>query len=286
MTAWTVISHIYILGAMLLTETVPAGPAPTMASLKPASGQPVAGEAFCHAELTLQNHQPQVIQAVALRWQDGGPTLFQPAVIPPGASATLIVPLPAVSEQQTYDVRLLGSNGLGGEPLAVLKATISWPTEQVNPDLFLDWRYRQIALVEPTWPSGLMRNLWVTLMAGCLVMAGAGTFLRRWRRVIVLLIVLGSMAAVTMLLVNRSDPVGVSWARLGGGLTGERQNIMVVQTRRTAQWSSAARLVPLYLSRYQMQQDDMIIEPGRGVRVTLHPSGPRLFRVDGQLNSR
>jgi hypothetical protein len=276
-----------------------AAAAATAVLLEPAGEQDLQ-QAFREVRFTAQNPTAGVVRAISFRSRNGGPTLLVDAVIPPGGKLEGIVPLPALSPQQTYDVTLLSSVQAADETspqvLMTLQADVTWPKEMVNEDRFLNGRYDP-AQSEPVawWPGELKRNVFLVLVLGSLAMAavqllGGGTAPFRSR--------LAKTAAsnsrfagygrwVTLGVIVAGTTVAGGWVLGGVGLVvnqpswvtiGERtQPLLAAGSRRTTQAVYKPQIVPVYVTRDQMQNDAAVIHVGHEATVTLRPGSVRLF---------
>jgi hypothetical protein len=168
---------------VVLFASVTAMAAPAV-SLEPADVQDLR-QPFREVRFTAQNTTAGIVRAISFRSGDGGPTMLVDAVIPPGGKLEGVVPLPALSPNQTYDVTLLSSaepaaGGAAPQALLELQADINWLPEMINADRFVNWRYDQAQFDAVTWPAELKRSVLLVLVLGSLAMAavwlvGGGT---------------------------------------------------------------------------------------------------------------
>ena len=277
----------FVVIALLVTVSTALGASPV--SLAPAGGQDLR-QAFRQVKFTAQNTTAGIVRAIRFRSRDGGPTLLVDAVIPPGGKLEGVVPLPALSPSQTYDVALLSSAGpAAGEAapqaLAELQVEVSWLPEMINADRFVNWRYDQAQFDAVAWPAELKRTVLLVLVLGCLAMAavwllGGGAavtesrFAGYGRWLVLGVIVAGTTVASGWVLGRAGLAVNQSsWVSIG-----ERtQPLLAAGSRRTIQALYNARIVPVYVTKEQMQNDSTIIHVGHEATVTLRPGSVYLF---------
>ena len=287
------------IAAIALLVTVSAAFGAPAVSLEPAGGQDLR-QPFRVVKFTAQNSTAGIVRAISFRSSDGGPTLLVDAVIPPGGKIDGVVPLPALSPQQTYDVTLLSSAQAddAGSPqaLAKLQADVTWPKEMVNEDRFVNWRYDPAqSEAVAWWPGELKRNVFLVLVLGSLAMAavrllGAGTapfrsplaktdpstsrFAGYGRWVTLGLIVAGTTMASGWILGRVGLAVNESrWVTVD-----ERARpLLAAGSRRTIQAVYDAQCVPVYGTKDLMQNDSTVIHVAHEATVTLRPGSVHLF---------
>lgn len=265
--------NILLILALLPLAAQPVAAA--TATLQPSPAGPSAD--FQPATLAIHNDLGQVIRAVTLHWPGGGPTMFFAVAIPPGTTQDLTVQLPAIDEDQAYDVALLADPQPDAVPLQKLAARITWPPAQANPELFQSLRYRTLRVDQPQWPPAQLRILWIVAMAGAIAM-GALILIRRPRLRLAMLLVTIAAATMAAWALTRDYPLVAARTMAMPQTTGApSRNIVVLASRRTVQWSADRVLIPIYLTPQQMRSDDSVIAPGKWTRVTLTPREVRLF---------
>jgi hypothetical protein len=270
----------------------PAGPpADVTVSLEPAPSQRAAMP-YAAAVLTVENAADvggPLIEAVAVRPADGGPTLVRRAEVAPQARQTLTVELPVVSVRQEYDVRLLAGAEPGSPAVAERRAVVNWPAalfaEPYMPLIdarpYRAWEGRRSL---PHWPQGLLRSVFVAAVLFCVALSATLLIRRPGLRAACVLLLAGAaaVAAVAALpLAAAGDvPVVADFAYCPPAATRPaRQDLLALTCRRTARWRRVeAGLVPIYDSRQQMAADTMVVEEGGVVSVRLRPDDVRLFR--------
>jgi hypothetical protein len=280
--------------ALLVTASTALGASSVF--LEPVGGQDLR-QAFRTAKFSAQNGTGQIVRAIRFRSRDGGPTIVVvDALIAPGAAGEGEVPLPALSPRQSYDVALLDSPDAARERskgvLESLQADIAWPNEMVNADRFLNWRYDQAPYDPVAWPAALKRNIFLVLVLGCLAMAAIGLTRSRaagatdesppakaglWRW-----FAMGAIVAATTLaagwLLGREDLVESQSTYMSSGE--QARPLMAVGSRRTAVAYFSSKVVPLYVTKDQMESDTTVIYVGHYAEAPtaiLRPGGVRLF---------
>lgn len=255
-------------------------------SLAPRGGQDPQA-AFHQTALTIKNTTNEVVRAVRFHSRGGGPIVVVDAVIPPEASGELIVPLPAIWAQQTYDVQLLAlpEDDPTSQPLATLEAQVHWPPELVNTDRFLNWQYQQVQADPVHWPQSVKQNLLLTLVLGSLAMAAALLLRRRGNlRVLILGIFIAATTLVAAYVLGQVELVVDQPASI---TTGERpRELLILGSRRTASVKLSTGHVPVYTTRSELQRETMVIHVGHQSLVDLHPGSVRIFERAGETPSQ
>jgi len=268
---WAISLAIACLGA-------PTG-AETKVSLEVADAQDPAIAPYRACALTVRHAAgggAQVIRAVAVRQLEGGPTILMPVTIPPGSSAQLTVPLPAVSSQQSYRVTLRGEGG----GIEQFDLPVAWPVELLTTDSWIDpqaygpWEYDL-----PRWPRRMLRNVFIAAVLSSLALAGALFIpVSAGRIVAVVVIVTAACLAVTVPL-RAADVVVVRQVTFPPAPRQRPQTLWALTCRRRAEWRhDARRMHPVYFDTRQMRADEAVIVPGGEIRVPLRPEEVRLFR--------
>jgi hypothetical protein len=117
------------------------------------------------ARVQIENRGKDIVDTVQIA-SAGAPTVIALAVVLPGQKAELTLLLPAISRQQSYQVRLVG----GGRELASEKATVAWPADRVKAEAFHDEAVALITESKADWPPGLRAK--ATVLVGLLVALG------------------------------------------------------------------------------------------------------------------
>jgi hypothetical protein len=217
--------------------------------------------------LSIENLTDTECVAVRMRWRGGGPTMLLPAAVLPGKRADVAVILPPIAASQTYDIELLGREGV---TLGRTVAEIAWPPAVVTRDAFIDpIAYDPFKDDYPAWPAGTKQRAFLVAAVVTVLLAGAPLIRHPQLRVAgVLLVVVGGCAA----LLWREQPVVEEDFTNG---------LAVFRTRRTAEIRLAppptGLLTPVYRSQGQMRRDSLTLHPGRGGALTLQPADMRLF---------
>lgn len=253
-----------------------SAPAWTAVTLTPAP-QGKAAQPYRAAELDLTNNSTQVARAVWLRWQEGGPAILVPVILPGGAEKTITLPLPPLSQQQAFDIRLLAGETPDAAVVGRTTAEIAWPPDQVAAEQFRATP-EQAAVAErpPFWPPSTLLAIWLLVLLSGLAFAGLLFIRSSWHRISMLIVASAACTlAVTKFL--QSQPILVEKSAPGRAL--------VVAARRTATWHNDANVViPLYLSSRQMQKDGLLIRPRTDAEVPVSPFQARIFRLEANPN--
>ncbi len=209
--------------------------------------------------------------AVRLTPRPGGPAVQVPVVISPDEELSLVVPLPAVSAEQTYRAALLTDAAEAGEVMDGQDVEIAWPVDALSRDVMLDSSaYRPFADDLARWPPETRQALFAGLVLTALALTATLLIRRTGRR-------LAAAGGVVVL-----AAAGVSAAMRAAPLVEERYaedgRTAALSSRRTVRWEGDARWRPVYYAPWQMRGDDMLIRPGAGVSLTLHPDQVRVLR--------
>lgn len=262
-------------------------PGPGGARLAPATRQDPADLPCRTAELTIENGTSDVVRGVTLREWDGGPTFSLSVTVPPGTTQTFTVPLLAVSVRQKYSVGLFRGPAPGMQAarrparrrdgqVSGAVCRIEWPPELVNPEAIIDPQlYRKWQDELPTWPPGLLRNMFLAAVLTCLALAGTLFVRRGWGRAAAIVIVVGIATVGVWRLVRLPRTVIRRDDRAGG--------LIALTCRRSAQWRHSGRLIPIYYDESQMRADESVIflGPDPAITVRLRPHEVRLLRFLG-----
>ena len=215
---------------------------------------------------------PAVASVAVIRLEGGGPILLFDVTVAPGTKQQAIdVVLPAVSPQQTYRVGLLAGEG-GGGVLAQATVSVAWPVElaaRARREM-IDFRvYEEYQEQLPRWPPALRRTVLVAAVLGAVLLAATLFVGRPARRLAAVLVLAAAMAA------------GAVWA-VGGIETVRRRDygsLVVLGARRTTTVTLNGAFAPVYRSQTQMDGDDIVLRPGKRLRVTVLPEQVRIFRA-------
>jgi hypothetical protein len=230
------------------------------------------------AAMEIDNDTDGVIRAVALRWDQGGPTIVQPAAVAPRSEQTVTVALPAVSGQQTFRVRFLPSDDPAAMPIDAIDARIHWKTDLLTTELFaVPPNCRALADTPPTWPPELLRGIFLASIVGASALAGVLFLHRGAVRVVALVALVGVGAAIAATL-HTQEVIATTIAAEG--------QVLAIGCRRSTSWSTDETAVaPLYLDKLQWQQDTAVVRPGWGITVNLAPGEVRFFRLTDSASS-
>ncbi len=247
--------------------------AQTTVGLKLREEQDPRASPYRTASLTIRNESNDVIRAAILRCDKGGPEISVPVLVPAQTTQTVDVPLIIISQQQTYNVRLLEREDGDAPPVASFQSTIESPPQLADPTAFLDPEgYLEWADAPPTWTSETMRNVLLTAVLGCIALIALLFIKAPLPRLVALF---GVVAILTG---------AIGWVLLTESLIIERTvgdgALLLVRSRRTTTWTAQTKDVyPIYRDLYQLKTDEMILRPDRTLKARIKPQRPRLFRL-------
>ncbi len=258
-------------------------------TLTPAEEQDPTRYPYRKAELTISNDTDRRVDISQLRWKQGGPTIqFPRANIPPHTEWKIALELPAISLIQIYDLKLLPAGRPDGTVFTVA-AEIDWPVKLLTTGEFIDPpAYEPYEGDLPRWPNELRKKTFLLLLVSSVLLCGV-LFIRRGMVRLVLLLVIAGSAAVAIGMVLSPSSVVVE----------EIDDLLVLRSRRTGSVIITPGEViapgdrrfpvknyypvPVYISPWQMWEDDSIIHTGEPeVHLTLRPDEIRLFRRLGE----
>jgi len=279
--------------------------ADTTATLAPAPPQQAG---FFHAAaLTLDNQTAQTVRGLLLHPKDGGPSVYWPVVVPSGTKQQTIIPLPAMSISQPYDVHLLADDGPFAKPIATVTATINWPPDMARRD-FLQPDYE-----EPHWPWTVKRDMILLLTLGALAMTATLLIGRRGRgnsqfairnpqssrpvaaapgssvrqcssahqcscaRLAALIAILAATTLGALWYIHSLDPVVQGRVLLP---TPAETNIVTISALHSTTWSAQADLAPIYQTQSELREDQLIIQPYEHLWLPMKSGDTRLFHRD------
>ncbi len=251
--------------------------------LRPAADQPTRAVAYRDAQITVDNTAGQVkeiIAGVSLRWRLGGPRIVHPITVAPGGSASAAVKLPAAAVRQTFEVNLLSAAETGGKLLAKTEADINWigpdgefvePYEFVNPAAYHRAEARPVS-----WGGDTLRLVFAASAIFCIA-AAATLFVRRSAvRITALVVVVAAAAIILFYTVGRQETLSTK------RISDEDGTLYVVSALRTGKWRRSAGgrayLIPIYLNKNMMANDNTVIRPGEEISTTIRAGRVRIFR--------
>ena len=245
------------------------------ASLAPAPAQD-APWPFQPAKLRMHYAPPSDaadVRGVSLRNAAGGATMVFPAAMSAGGDYILPLALPAVSPQQTYEVRLIGADGEAAESV---RTALAWPVAMLTTDAWIDPdAYEPFAGEAPAWPREVRR---AALLTGVLfVLAMAATLLLGRASVASAGIVLAAGCVAATLTLRAAPPLEVDRIDLPAP-SGGPQTLWAVGARRSSVWRlQGPPPLPVYRSREEMRRDRSVIDFGSGLTAPLRAGELRLF---------
>lgn len=264
----------------MLTITIVAAPllADAAAELTPSAQTKPEAWPYSPAELTLTNPSDESVESVRLRWSQGGPTLVWDSAFAPQQRKTLPVFLPAIRPEQTWTVSFRSGDGT---EVASTEVSISWPGELVRSNAFLDPdTWRRWDPPAPAWSSSSRQESLLAVAMVCL--AGvAALFIRRPGVRVVL--VAGVLAVGTAVVAaTLPEPVDIWTPAMSAQARndGRTSSLLAMAARRTTLVTTSDELIaPVYLSRREMAEDDMLLYATDGrAEVPLAGGQVRLFR--------
>ncbi len=275
--------------------------APAMAdavvSLQPAADNARQFHPYGKAELTVENSTGQIVRGLGIRWKSGGPTFLHEVIIAPGTKLTLSVPLPTLSVQSTYQVRLLAekpsAENANAPAIAELDATVTWPAQDVEEAraTFVDSAaYRRVESNLPLWPENLRRNLFITLFLTCLVSAGVLFIRGAALRIVALLVIASGGVLASAVQITREktvfEQVVPAKPTMAPSIESPPTNnadagkLLMISCRRTTEWTGpAASVIPVYANLRDLSTDTTTIVWGRELHTVVHPDKVRLLRM-------
>lgn len=233
---------------------------------------------YSPARLTVENASDEVVEAIRLRWRQGGPTLAYDVEIAPRQQANLEIMLPAVWPEQTFLVSVLGADG--GQ-LDSAEATIGWPTELVRSEAFIDPQiWRRWDPPPPAWSHQARLSGFITAFVFSLAACGAMLIGRGALQLAVVALAIAAGVGVTTL--SRPEAVEIRTVKAADDQHPQDAppyDLLAVEARRTtAPTLRDAVLAPVYLSRYDMVRDETVVHADGRVETVLKGGEVRLFR--------
>jgi len=264
-----------------MAQTMPADEGPVRVSLERGDTEDDTELPYRRVNLTVQYDSPDpsagdkydVIRCITIRSVRGGPTMLFNVTIPPGAPAARInMVLPALSAEDSYDVRLLAGNSAETAVIAQFNLTLDWPAELVTAQGFLDPdAYDAGDYLPPVW-SNRMLGLVFMISAIVCVMLAASLLVRPtgWRlfTATVTAIVAGSGLWMTV----------ISESTILRRRVGDDNRLLLVSCLRDDHCEILEPYTtPLYYNLDEMTRDDAVIRTPEKLIVRLKSGEVRLF---------
>ena len=232
---------------------------------------------YRHANLRIQ-YDPsdggrEVIRCVTIRSSRGGPTMLFDVTIPPQAPAQSIdVLIPAMSSQDSCNVRLLSGKTADSPMIAQFDLTIDWPTTSVTAQTFLDPdAYDQGDFLPPVWSDRTLQTVFVTALTAC-VLLSACLLIKRgaWRMTTAGATLIA--AAAGLWLVAGAEPTVIRKE------LGDDGRLMLVSCLRDATVEiESPHTIPIYYNIDEMSSDRAVVATPGKLLVDLKSGQVRLF---------
>ncbi len=228
------------------------------------------------ATLTVRNTEDASITAVHIRPAAGGPGRVVPAAVAPGGQQAVSLQLPALSQQQDYQVRPIAGDAV--QPPQTVP--VRWPVEWVDRGLFIDADLHQEYGYElPRW-GGSTKRFALALLA--MLSGGAVMVVFGWRRLGRALrgglIVIWLVAAAWLPSVFAGVSGGALRVRRIPAGVSDTYALVVVASMRTTVFRGPSGLVPVYFNAREMRGDGTTTRADGRLRAPVSPGTVRLFR--------
>jgi len=262
-------------------QTMPDGNGPMRVSLERGERRDDSELPYRRGNLTVQYDSPppsagnkyDVIRGITIRSARGGPTMLFGVTIPAGSPPRkLSVVLPALSAQDSYNIRLLAGETAQTAVIAEFDLSLDWPAGWVTAQAFLDPdAYDAGDYLPPVWSNRTLQSVFVIAAVACVLLA-ANLLIRRaaWR-------VFGTAATVI------AAAAGLWFAASFEPTIARRQlgddgRLLLVSCLRDAQCEILEpHTVPLYYNLEEMARDDAVIRTSEKLTVRFKSGEVRLF---------
>jgi len=262
-------------------QTMPAGDMPVRVSLERSETQDDSELPYRRANLTVQYDSPtpdadnkyDVIRGIAIRSARGGPTMLFGVTIPTGSPPrTLSVVLPALSAEDSYNVRLLAGETAESAVIAGFDLPLDWPAGWVTAEAFLDPEaYDTGEHLPPVWSNRTRQSVFVITAVACVLLA-ATLLVRRaeWRVFAATVTVIAAGAGLWFAASFESIIVRRE--------LGDDGRLLLVSCLRDVECEILApHTVPLYYNLEEMAGDEAVIHTSEKLTVRLRSGQVRLF---------
>ena len=271
-------------------QSTPAGEGPVRVSLERSETRDDSELPYRPVFLTVQydssvagaDNKHDVIRCITIRSARGGPTMLFNVTIPPRSPARKLgAVLPALSAEESYNVRLLAGETAESAVIAEFDLSLDWPAGWVTAQAFLDPdAYDAGDYLPPVWSNRTLQSVLVIAAVACVLLA-AMLLVRRavWR-------VFGAtvtvIAAAAGLWFAASFEPTIVRQRLG-----DDERLLLVSCLRDAHCEILApHSVPLYYNLEEMSRDEAVIRTPGKLNVRLKSGQVRLFGRPPDVKSK
>jgi len=271
-------------------QTMPAADGPVRISLERGETRDDSELPYRRGNLTVQydsiaseaGSKHDVIRCITVRSARGGPTMLFYVTIPTGSPPRkLSIVLPALSAEDSYNVRLLAGETADTAVIAKFDLSLDWPAGWVTAQGFLDPEaYDAGDYLPPVWSNRTLQSVFVIAAVACVLLA-ASLLIRRatWRLFAATATVIA--AAAGLWLAASFEPT-ILRQRLG-----EDGSLLLVSCLRDARCEiPEPHTVPLYYDLDHMALDDAVIRTSERLTVRLKSGEVRLFGRPPAVGSR
>jgi hypothetical protein len=262
-------------------QTMPADDGVVQVSLERGETRDDSELPYRRANLTVRYASPAsgtrgkhgVIRGITVRSARGGPTMLFGVTIPPDSPPrALRVVLPALSAEDSYNVRLLAGETADAAVIAEFDLSLDWPAGWVTAQAFLDPEaYETGDYLPPVWSHRTLQSVFVISAVACVLLA-ASLLVRHagWRVSAAMVTVIA--AAAGLYLVASSEPTVVRQE------IGDDGRLLMVSCLRDGHCEiSGPHTVPLYYDLEEMARDEAVIRTSEKLNVYLKSGKVRLF---------
>jgi len=237
---------------------------------------------YRRANLTVHYDPPDdsrdVIRAVTVRSARGGPVVLLNATIPPHASEReFSVLLPAMSAQDSCNVRLLSGATADSPAIAKFETPVNWPAESVTAEAFLDPdAHDQGDFLPPVWSDRTLQLVFVIAASACAAL-GACLLIRRpaFRTAAASAVLIA--AACCLWLTVGAKPIVIRKE------IGPNKRLLLISCLRDTRCEVLPpHTVPLYYDMDEMSQDRAVVAAPGKLIVDLEVGRVRLFARPAQ----
>jgi hypothetical protein len=234
---------------------------------------------YAWANLTVANASDQPIRQALLRWDQGGPLYRVPLTVAPGGKQHVQLLLPAAWAQQQFLVRLAGPES-PGRPVPV---PLAWPEDVRGLEtLPNEQAYDPYQGDLPGWSQNLRRRVWIGMALAALAVLAAQSAPRKWLRLVGTMTATAGLCLYLGLAVLRAPAVAEPTVLRPGvweAFDGTKRPIVVLTTRRSAEYRADRLLLPLYRNFGQLRDDQTVIDWPAQTTLPIQPDQLRIFQT-------